>query len=87
MFLRKHQMETLVTFRNYVDFLRHVNIVFIVVHVLSIAITLLRRLILVSRLVYCILVLNLVIILEAVIYFLNDLENDAKLGMGQPNRR
>ena len=80
-------METLVTFRNYVDFLRHVNIVFIVVHVLSIAITLLRRLILVSRLVYCILVLNLVIILEAVIYFLNDLENDAKLGMGQPNRR
>ena len=42
-------METLVTFRNYVDFLRHVNIVFIVVHVLSIAITLLRRLILVSR--------------------------------------
>ena len=80
-------MDTLVTFRNYVDFLRHVNIVFIVVHVLSIAITLLRRLILVSRLVYCILVLNLVIILEAVIYFLNDLENDAKLGMGQPNRR
>ena len=46
-------METLITFRNYVNFLRHVNTVFIVVHGLDIAITLLRRLILVSR--FCLL--------------------------------